>query len=195
MAEWVVYWLHDAYCICLQQHGYVGISGAWTTRLAKHQRNKRFPPNFEWSIIFTGTKAECLAMEHKLRPVPNVGWNQAQGGKPVVEFTLEVRARMSAAALKRRTPEQRAAESAAAQEARRSGAWNEKLRKASMGQVHSEASRRKHSASTIGVPKSEAHRAAMSAAAKMRYTKAGERERMSEAVKAGKARINLMKEK
>ena len=189
MSEWVVYWLHDAYCICLQQHGYVGISGAWTTRLAKHQRNKRFPSDFEWSIIFIGTKAECLELEHKLRPVPDVGWNQAQGGKPTINYTLEVRARMSAAALKRRTPEQRAAEAAAAQESRRSGVWRDKLSKALTGHVRSDASRIAQGLTTRGKSKSAAHRAAMSAAAKLRYTKDGERERMSKAVKAGKARI------
>ena len=181
MAEWVVYWLHDAYCICLQQHGYVGISGAWTTRLAKHQRNKRFPPNFEWSIIFTGTKAECLAMEHKLRPVPNVGWNQAQGGKPTINFTDEVLANMRKP---KRSRKQIEADRLAAQEARRSGVWRDRLAAAGMGHIRSDASRMKQSAAMKGKPKSAAHRAAISEATKSRYARAGEREKTSLAVRA-----------
>jgi hypothetical protein len=96
MSAWVVYWLHDERCICLQKHGYVGISGAFMTRLVVHQRNKRFPANFEWSIIFTGTKNECLALERTLRPGFGIGWNRARGGTPAVEFTAEVREKMGA---------------------------------------------------------------------------------------------------
>jgi len=98
MTECVLYWLHDEYCICLQKHGYVGITTNWTRRLSQHQNNKSFPVNFEWSIIFTGTRAECLVLEYQLRPKSGIGWNRSQGGKPVVEFTDEVRGKMSAAA-------------------------------------------------------------------------------------------------
>lgn len=96
MSDTVVYWLFDDHCICLQKHGYVGISGAFMTRLAVHQRNKRFPADFEWSIIFTGSKGECLALERTLRPQSGIGWNRSCGGKPVIEFTAEVREKMGA---------------------------------------------------------------------------------------------------
>jgi hypothetical protein len=186
MNEWVVYWLHDECCICLQRHGYVGISGAFMQRLSTHQRNTRFPAHFEWSIIFTGTKSECLVLERTLRPEPGVGWNRSRGGKPVIEFTEAVRANMRKT---KRTREQIESDRMAAQEARRSGAWRDNLSKALTGHVRSEASRAAQSATTKGTPKSQAHKAAMSEAARQRYAREGERKKMSEAVRAGKARI------
>jgi hypothetical protein len=186
MSDWVVYWLHDETCLNLQVSGYVGISGSWWRRLSQHARNKHFPANFDWSIIFTGTKDECLALERTLRPEPGIGWNKSRGGKPVIEFTPGVLANMRKP---KRTREQIEADKGAAQEARRSGEWNDRLRAASTGQPQSATKRRKLSEAHKGVPKSAAHRAAMSEAATLRYTREGERERMSEAVKAGKARI------
>jgi len=161
MDKWVVYWLHDERCINLQVHGYVGISGHFMQRLGQHQRNKRFPANFEWSIIFSGTKAQCVEVEHTLRPLPGIGWNRARGGKPMVEHTDEVRARMSKP---KRMREQIEADRLARVEARRSGEWNRKLREANTGFIRSEASKAKQSASMKGVPKSAAHCAAISRA-------------------------------
>lgn len=97
MSECVVYWLHDAYCTHVQKHGYVGISTNWWRRLASHQKNKQFPL-FDWSIVFIGTRVECLLLERQLRPEIGIGWNQSVGGKPIVNFTPEVRAKMSKSA-------------------------------------------------------------------------------------------------
>ncbi|HEV8503715.1 MAG TPA: hypothetical protein VGR63_19240 [Casimicrobiaceae bacterium] len=56
--------------------------------------------------------------------------------------------------------------------------------------VRSEASKAKQSASVKGVPKSPEHRAAISAAAKARYAREGEREKTAAAVKAAKRRTH-----
>jgi hypothetical protein len=136
MTACILYWLHDEHCIFLQKHGYVGISSDWVHRLAAHQRNKHFPSHFEWSIIYSGTREECLALERQLRPEPGIGWNIERGGD-------------------------------------------------GKGLSRSGASRAAQSAATTGVSKTEAHREAMSAAARRRYSKAGEKERTSLAVKAG----------
>jgi hypothetical protein len=184
MSEWVVYWLHDEHCIRVQEHGYVGISAAFMTRLSVHQRDKRFPEDFEWSIIFTGSKAECLTLEHTLRPQSGIGWNRARGGKP--EFTDEVRANMRKT---KRTREQIEAHRLATPESRRSGAWRDKLAAASTGQVRSLAARLTQSAATRGKPKSAAHRAAISEATKRRYLKSTEREKTALSVKTAKAAL------
>ena len=156
MTEWVVYWLHDARCIRLQEHGYVGISGQFMQRLGQHQRNRRFPANFEWSIIFSGTKAQCVEVEHTLRPEPGIGWNRARGGEPMVNFTDEVRARMSAAARNRVVSDE----------------TREKLRvtstgrtnKGRLGQKKSDEERARIAASHIGLTHTAEARAKMSAA-------------------------------
>ena len=157
----VVYWLHDETCTHVQAHGYVGISRQFVTRLARHQRNKRFPAGFGWTILFTGTLVECLAMEHQLRPQEGVGWNRSRGGKPVIDFNDDVRANMRKP---KRTRAQIVAERAAAQEARRSGEWNDRLRAASTGQPQSASKRQKCSEAHRGVPKSPEHRAAIAKA-------------------------------
>jgi hypothetical protein len=150
-------------------------------RLGQHQRNKRFPAHFDWSIISAGTKDECLVLEHALRPRPGIGWNRSRGGKPMIDFTEEVRANMRKT---KRTREQIEADRKNAQEARRSGQWHEKLVAASTGYVRSAASRAAQSAATRGKLKSAAHRAAISEAAKQRYARAGEREKTAQAVRA-----------
>jgi hypothetical protein len=100
MSECVLYWLHDAHCICLQRHGYVGISERFTTRLGRHKQSGTFPPGFAWTILFRGSRDECLAMEESLRPTWAVGWNKLKGGLAggTAPKPSEQRAKMSAAA-------------------------------------------------------------------------------------------------
>jgi len=170
MTECVLYWLHDERCICLQKHGYVGITTNWVRRLSQHQNNKRFPVNFEWSIIFTGTRAECLVLEHQLRPESGIGWNRSQGGKPVIEFTDEVRINMRKS---KRTKEQIVADRAINKNAKTSPEKRLKYSIGGMGFVRSEESKAKQSASTKGKKKSAEHRVAQSEAAKRRYERDG----------------------
>ena len=105
MSECVVYWLHDAYCTHVQKHGYVGISTNFWRRLARHQKDKRFPL-FDWSIVYIGTREKCLEIEYDLRPTWGVGWNKAEGGEigcGTQPKSLEQKAKMSAAAKARYT--------------------------------------------------------------------------------------------
>lgn len=98
----LVYWLHDTQCICPWKHGYVGISSRWHRRLWRHQREGKFPP-FEATILFRGTRDECLELEEWLRPTWRVGWNNWKGGRagPTTPKTLSTRENMRLAALKR----------------------------------------------------------------------------------------------
>ena len=160
----IVYWLHDETCLNVQEHGYVGISSQWWRRLAVHQRNKRFPANFEWTIIFTGTRAQCLALEHQLRPTSGIGWNRSQGGKPVVEFTEQVLAKMRKP---KRSREQIEADRERSKKKNRPE-WRAKIANSLMGKKRSEESRARQSASAKGKPKSPEWRARMSEMAKAR---------------------------
>lgn len=98
--ETVVYWLHDANCICLQRHGYVGISDRFVTRLCRHKKRGAFPPGFSWTILFRGSREECLAIEEQLRPTWGIGWNRFKGGRAggTAPKSAEHRAKMRAAA-------------------------------------------------------------------------------------------------
>jgi hypothetical protein len=73
-ATCVVYWLFDDSCICMQRHGYIGISTRYPIRLRSHRRSGRLPDNFKSTILFEGTVIECRALEFQLRPRFNIGW-------------------------------------------------------------------------------------------------------------------------
>jgi len=170
MSETVVYWLFDNHCVCPRLHGYVGISARFINRLKEHRCSWQFPP-FKYTILLSGSDEECFALEQELRPQHGIGWNKTKGG-PNQGRTLgytysdEARAKVSAALKGREIT------------------WRDKLSRAQTGKRQSDASRAKHSASTRGVPKSAAHRAAISEATKLRYARAGERQKTAEAVRA-----------
>lgn len=82
---WVVYWLYNDRCVCYWRHGYIGVSGRFNYRLSQHRRGHgqyavALPSNFQWKILFTGTREECFAVEEHFRPLPLIGWNIARGG-------------------------------------------------------------------------------------------------------------------
>lgn len=84
----VVYWLHDASCVCLWRHGYIGISTTLSARLRQHRNDKRkgksvsaVPTTFDCQILFRGSTAKCVALENQLRPTQDIGWNSARGGR------------------------------------------------------------------------------------------------------------------
>lgn len=72
-----VYWVSDATCLSVETHGYVGITAKRRTREAVHRRRW---PGSTFSILFSGTRRECLAHEHRLRPYKFIGWNTHVGG-------------------------------------------------------------------------------------------------------------------
>jgi hypothetical protein len=144
----VVYWLHDETCVCPRLHGYVGISARMANRLKDHRSSGKFPP-FVCSILLRGTDAECFALEQQLRPQHRIGWNRAKGGPNngrTLGYTHTAASRAKFGVKGREIT------------------WRDKLAKANTGYVRSAASRAKQSASSRGVPKSAAHRAAISMA-------------------------------
>jgi len=159
----VLYWLYDARCVCPWRHGYIGITVRLPGRLKQHAKRRR---NFEWKILFEGTLHECRALEYRMRPKANVGWNDHIGGG---------KQNLGRGGWKHppRSAESRALVSAT-------------LR----GHVRTPESRAKQSSKTKGRPKSAEWKAKASAIAKARYAKPGERERMSTAVKKGKSTIH-----
>jgi hypothetical protein len=118
-----VYWLFDETCVCVWRHGYVGITARLPARLKNHRQ--RLGRVFQHQTLFVGTKAECRALEWKLRPGFNVGWNKNPGGMTSprlgVIVPLHVRQKQSEAA-KRRQP--------------MSDTTREKLRIASIGRTN-----------------------------------------------------------
>ena len=108
-SEWLVYWLYDDACVCYQRHGCIGAVKATRLypRLWQYQQNRRIPKDFEYKIIFRGSRRDAYALEARLRPYPHIGWNIGIGGfanggglkgVPKSPETIE---RMRAAALKR----------------------------------------------------------------------------------------------
>lgn len=81
MAECVVYWLYDKNCKNIETDGYVGISEDHRRRLMEHRSSGQFSNVFCMDIIFTGSRAECIAKEIELRPTALIGWNNAPGGQ------------------------------------------------------------------------------------------------------------------
>lgn len=72
-----VYWIYFWEDQNIYDSGYVGITDDLKDRFYKHR--KRFG-NFKFMIVFTGNKEQAFALEHHLRPKPNVGLNKAIGG-------------------------------------------------------------------------------------------------------------------
>jgi hypothetical protein len=102
-------------------------------------------------VLTQGTLAECRAVEWLLRPVSFIGWNFAVGGKPSVNHTDEVRAKLRAAQLGRKY----SAESIE----RRRVASRGRTNKGRLGQKKSPEERAKIAAAQIGRTASEATRA------------------------------------
>lgn len=77
-----VYWLHDETCTNPKVSGYVGVTADLPKRISSHRkkRSQRFGI-FQYVILFEGTRDECFAVEARLRPHSNIGWNICQGGK------------------------------------------------------------------------------------------------------------------
>jgi hypothetical protein len=48
--------------------------------MRQHRESGRLPENFRIEVLFRGPKEDCLALEHRLRPTPHIGWNVGVGG-------------------------------------------------------------------------------------------------------------------
>jgi hypothetical protein len=89
--------LFDETCVTPEHDGYVGVTQDIKRRTGQHRRRGGFPPGFEVRVLNQGTLAECRAVEWRLRPASFIGWNLAVGGKPSVNHTEAVRAKIRAA--------------------------------------------------------------------------------------------------
>lgn len=74
-----VYWLYDDENWDIYSQGYVGISNKVKLRVSQHRTKLKKKFNF-YKVIFSGSEAQCLALEFNLRPKVDVGWNLAKGG-------------------------------------------------------------------------------------------------------------------
>jgi hypothetical protein len=178
MPECVVYWLHDDSCVCPWRHGYIGISARWEKRVKEHRWSKRWPDNFQVTILFRGSEAECFNLEMKLRPGHRIGWNPARGGNNNGR-TLGYK----------HSDQSRANVSASLRGKKKSDEHRRKLAIAGTGKTRSATSRVKQGAAMKGRTKSEETRKRMSEAASLRYANPAEREKMSVAVRRNRPDI------
>ena len=74
-----VYWVFDNTCSSIDD-GYVGVTAYPRTRLATHKRRGRVPKESQMKILFEGSRERCFEYEKDLRPLANIGWNNAPGG-------------------------------------------------------------------------------------------------------------------
>ena len=91
-----LYWIKLPEHTDITTQGYVGITSKTVAyRFAKHLRYSHNPKTKKYTInnafikyadkilvetVLEGSHEYCLLMEQKLRPLVNIGWNQAQGG-------------------------------------------------------------------------------------------------------------------
>lgn len=76
----VVYWLHDDSCADPRADGYVGITYYFERRVKRHRTSRRFPDGFSATVLFRGTRSECIEVEKQHRPKGGMGWNRCSGG-------------------------------------------------------------------------------------------------------------------
>ena len=84
-----VYWIHNEEHTDPYTQGYIGISSNVSKRLQHHSKwhceNKNLKEYYVnggniHTILFTGTKEECIKHEKLLRPENGIGWNIYRGG-------------------------------------------------------------------------------------------------------------------
>lgn len=89
----VVYWIRLLDHVDYKTQGYIGVSNNFNYRLHQHKTktikhdshfgrsiNKYGWDNLVKEIIFEGSNDECYNKENELRPLYNIGWNEAIGG-------------------------------------------------------------------------------------------------------------------
>jgi hypothetical protein len=75
---WFVYWLYSDHGTDPERHGYVGVTSSLFRRIWFH--HCRDFPAFKVKILLRSTQEQCHAMERRLRPYENIGWNKRAGG-------------------------------------------------------------------------------------------------------------------
>lgn len=86
-----VYWIHHPDHTDMFTQGYIGISSNIKQRWNEHSKRpsnlhiERAVKKYGWNnlvkkIILIADKSYCLAVETKLRPANNIGWNVVSGG-------------------------------------------------------------------------------------------------------------------
>lgn len=130
-----VYWLFDEQCVSPETDGYVGVSSNMTRRLRRHRTER--DRVFSSIILFDGTEADCYALEKKLRPHPDIGWNLLAGGMAGAAFGH------SAKTLQKISEKVRTAY--------RDTNLRERRRNSGKGRRHEEETKHKISASHIGI--------------------------------------------
>lgn len=99
--------VHYVYWVCLSTHtdlereGYVGVSINPWNRFKQHKTNcqsthHRYNKDFKkhlrdeevlLKVLVQASEEYCYTLEHKLRPMINIGWNQAVGGNNGSNYT------------------------------------------------------------------------------------------------------------
>lgn len=77
-----LYWIYDETCNVAAVDGYVGVTEDVNKRLKAHLRKTKNITGklVKIKILHEGSRRECFDKEKELRPVPNIGWNNAVGG-------------------------------------------------------------------------------------------------------------------
>lgn len=60
--------------------GYIGVTKRLRNRLYAHRAKGILQESSCIDILLVGSEKECLDLERTLRPLPNMGWNTAEGG-------------------------------------------------------------------------------------------------------------------
>ncbi len=79
MKEHKVYHIHYESNPDLLQ-GYIGVTGNLKARISKHRHSGILRKGDTVTVLYTGTREDCLALESKLRPSNGIGRNISHGG-------------------------------------------------------------------------------------------------------------------
>ena len=79
MKEHKVYHIHYASNPDLMQ-GYIGVTGDLKARIRQHRASGVLRKGDSVTVLYKGTREDCLALELKLRPVNGIGRNISYGG-------------------------------------------------------------------------------------------------------------------
>jgi predicted GIY-YIG superfamily endonuclease len=103
-----LYWIkHKSHTDFLTE-GYIGITYDFEKRMLKHKANikshkmkvysflRQFnKEDLEFKVLVIGSEKYCRDLEYKIRPLPDIGWNSAQGGGKKKPLELEEKLRSS----------------------------------------------------------------------------------------------------
>jgi hypothetical protein len=84
----VLYWVHDDTCKDPLTDGYIGVTEYLDQRTRMHRKKPALNLRRQCkdvnlcdiTILFEGSRMECLHKEAELRPHKSIGWNHTRGG-------------------------------------------------------------------------------------------------------------------